>query len=222
MKKVLIIDDHPIISVAYQMALEQITKVNPNLVFDTSVVKNIDDAIKAINKSVENKEFDLIFLDILLPKSSDGSILSGEDLGVKIRKISPNTKIIVATTLNDNYRVFNILSNLDPDGFLVKSDITPDELLHGIQLVLSDPPYFSATVTKFLHKKAFNEYQLDKIDRQLLYELSKGTKMRDLPTILPMSMGGIEKRKRVLKDIFNISSKSDGELLKMAKEKGFI
>ena len=65
-------------------------------------------------------------------------------------------------------------------------------------------------------------YRLDKIDRQLLYEMSIGTKMKELPTIIPMSMAGIEKRKKHLKVIFEVDENDDRELILKAKEKGFI
>ena len=46
--------------------------------------------------------------------------------------------------------------------------------------------------------------------------------MKDLPNILPLSKAGIEKRKRQLKHIFNVTSLEDKQLLTVAKEKGFI
>ena len=63
---------------------------------------------------------------------------------------------------------------------------------------------------------------LSKIDRQLLYSLSLGTKMKDMPCEIPLSMAAIEKRKRVLKDIFEVETKADKDLISAAKEKGFI
>lgn len=221
-KSVLIIDDHPLISTAYEMAFDFVSKNDKNLVFDISIVKNCDEAIEKIKGASRGQGIDLVFLDILLPPSKDGYILSGEDLGIKIKQLLPKTKVIISTTFNDNYRVHTILNNINPDGFLVKNDITPEELVNAIKMVLTDPPYYSSTVLKLLRKQVSSEYSLDKIDRQLLHELSKGTRMKELPTVLPMSMAGIEKRKRQLKEIFNVADMSDKEMLEIAKEKGFI
>ena len=52
--------------------------------------------------------------------------------------------------------------------------------------------------------------------------MSIGTKMKDLPKIIPMSMAGLEKRKKHLKEIFEILNNDDRELILKAKEKGFI
>jgi hypothetical protein len=46
--------------------------------------------------------------------------------------------------------------------------------------------------------------------------------MKDLPNVLPMSIAGIEKRKRQLKEMFNVQENEDRELILKAKEKGFI
>ena len=147
---------------------------------------------------------------------------ASEDLGIRINNLLQGTKIIVCTTFNDNYRVHSILKSLNPDGFLIKNDITPKELVQSIDTVLNDPPYYSKSVIKLLRLQVVNNYSFDNIDRKILYELSIGTRMKDLPDVIPLSIAGIEKRKRHLKQIFNINSPNDKELLKIAKEKGFV
>ena len=163
-----------------------------------------------------------MFLDIRLPPSETNKMLSGEDLGIKIRERIPKAKIIISTTFNDNYRIHSIFRSINPEGFLIKNDITPQELVVGIETIMEDPPYYSKTVTKLLRKKISQEFILDNIDRELLYELSIGTKMKDLPNIIPLSIAGVERRKRHLKEVFDIREKGDRALVLAAKEKGFI
>lgn len=220
---VLIIDDHPLIIEAYKTALNMYSKLNESVLFSIQMALNCDSAFESINEfSLKNKNLDIVFLDIKLPSSKDGKILSGEDLGLKIKKLLPDTKIIVSTTFNDNYRIQSIFKSLDPDGFLIKNDVTPKELIEAIHTMLNDPPYYSKTIVKLLRKQVASDFILDNIDRKILYELSIGTRMKDLPNILPLSIAGIEKRKRHLKNIFNTKQPDDKELLFIAKEKGFI
>jgi len=216
---VLIIDDHPIIADAYKSALLKIASENSTIDFSIEMATTCDAALEKINSK---KAIDLIFLDMKLPKSSDGQFLSGEDLGIEIRKQLVDAKIIVATTYNDNYRVNNILKSINPEGFLIKNDITPMDLIAAIETVVEGTPYYSKTVLKLLRSHINNDFFLDKIDRQLLYELSIGAKMVDLPKVIPMSIGGIERRKRQLKEIFDIQKESDKVLVELAKDKGFI
>lgn len=219
----LIIDDHPLIADAYKSAFTYIAQEDTNISFKIQLAENCDTAMEIINRhAAENKKIDIVFLDISLPPSADGTIVSGEDLGLKINKLLPGTKIIVSTTFNDNYRVHSIFKSINPDGFLVKNDITPAELVQAITEVLNDPPYYSKTITKLLRNQVSNDFLLDDIDRRILYELSIGTKTKDLPNLVPLSMAGIEKRKRLLKVSFDLSGTDDRELILVAREKGFI
>jgi len=220
---ILIIDDHPLITEAYKSAIDYVSKKNESVNFRVITAVDCDSAFEIINNySKANKNIDIIFLDIRLPPSKDKKILSGEDLGLKINALLPDSKIIVSTTLNENYRVHSIFRNINPDGFLIKNDITPKELISSIETVMTDPPYYSRTVLKLLRKEVSNDLLLDNIDRRILYELSIGAKMKELPEILPLSLAGIEKRKRRLKQIFNVDTMDDRELLQKTKEQGFI
>lgn len=220
---VLIIDDHPLISESYKAAFQIISKQNTLYSFSIDIAHNCDDAMKVISSYTEKESnLDIAFLDISLPPSRDGKIISGEDLGLKINEVFPKTKIILSTTFNDNYRVHSLFKNLNPDGFLIKNDITPQELVTAIKEVINEPPYYSKTVIQLLRKQISNEFLLDNIDRKILYELSIGTKTKDLQNVVPLSIPGIEKRKRHLKQIFNTQSSDDRELILIAKEKGFI
>lgn len=219
----LIIDDHPLISEAYKSAFLFYQKKLENITFDISVCHDCDSAIDKINKiATDQLPLDIVFLDISLPPSKDGKILSGEDLGLKLNEVLPEAKIIVSTTFNDNYRIHSIFKNINPDGFLIKNDITPKELVLAIEEVLTDPPYYSKTVMKLLRNQVSSDLLLDHIDRKILYELSIGTRTKDMPGVVPLSIPGIEKRKRHLKQIFGIASQDDKELILLAKEKGFI
>lgn len=219
----LLIDDHPLISEAYKSAFTYIERQDPSYSFTIHMANDCDTAYTKICEHVElNSSIDIVFLDMRLPPSTDGKILSGEDLGLKINQLLPETRIVVSTTFNDNYRVHSIFKNIDPDGFLIKNDITPQELVTAIKEVLTHPPYYSKTVMKLLRKQVSNDFLLDDIDRKILYELSIGTKTKELQNLVPLSRAGIEKRKRHLRQIFNTNGQDDRELILIAKDKGFI
>lgn len=219
---VLLVDDHPIIADAYKSAFDYISSEKNDIDFNISIVNNCDDAVKHVVNASKGKGLDIVFLDISLPPSSDGKFLSGEDIGIKIKQLMPKCKVLIATTYNDNYRIQVILKNVNPDGFLIKNDINKEELVSSIRSILSGSPYYSKSVLELFRKQTSIDYRLDKIDRQLLYEMSIGTKMKDLPNIIPMSLAGLEKRKKHLKELFGVQNNFDRELIQKAKEKGFI
>ena len=219
----LIIDDHPLISEAYKSAFLFYERQHKTISFDIRVCHDCDSAIEQIYEFSNNQiSLDIVFLDISLPPSKDRKILSGEDLGLKINELIPEAKIIISTTFNDNYRIHSIFKNINPDGFLIKNDVAPKELILAIDHVINDPPYYSKTVMKLLRKQVSSDMLLDLTDRKILYELSIGTKMRDMSDIVCLSIPGIQKRKRHLKQIFGIESPDDKELVLIAREKGFI
>lgn len=219
---VLIIDDHPLISEAYKAAFKYFSEDNKNIQFSIDTAQNCDTAYEFIRRYItKNQILDIVFLDIKLPASNDGKFLSGEDLGLKITEILPETKIVVSTTYNDNYRIHSIFKSLNPDGFLIKNDITPKELIDTIHTIINDPPYYSKSVIKLLRKEISNDFVLDDVDRNILYHLSKGVMTKDLAQFVSLSLAGIEKRKRRLKEVFEIDG-GDLLLVEKAKELGFI
>lgn len=220
---VLIIEDHPLITEAYKKAFSQVSSKNPKQHFIISSAVNCDEALVKINEATQHQQLDIVFLDIKIPPSTTNeSLLSGEDIGLKIMELLASSKIIVSTTFNDNYRINSIFKSLNPEGFLIKNDLNPKELVSAIESIIEGNPYYSKSVIELMRKLTSNDFLIDSLDRKLLYELSKGTKMSQLPNIIPLSISALEKRKRVLKEIFNLVDKDDRDLFRIAEEKGFI
>ena len=218
---VLIVEDHPLIVESYKQGFEIVSK-KQSIYFNIEIAHNLDDAIAVIDNHSYMNTCDLIFLDIQLPIGLNQKILSGEDLGLVLRKKYPKAKIGVITSLNDNYRLRTLIKNIDPEAVLIKNDLTPEELISAIQSIITRPPYYTSTVLNLLRKEISKDVHIDEIDRKLLYELSLGTKMVELPAILLLSKAGVEKRKRNLKVLLEVDDLSDRELILNAKQRGFL
>lgn len=63
---------------------------------------------------------------------------------------------------------------------------------------------------------------IDDIDRQILYHLSMGEKTKDLCKLIPLSHRAIETRKARLIALFNVNNNPDFNLIKAAKQLGYI
>lgn len=220
--KILIVDDHPMIIEAYKSAIHRVATQFQNFKFSIDSASDCESGDQKIKNCNSTKKYNLVFLDVKLPPSLNGKTVSGEDLGLKVRKKMPDTKIIISTMFDDNHRIKSIFKNLNPEGFLIKSDVTTDILVNAISAILNHQTYYSETVNQLLRRQLTSDFTLDDIDRQILYLISIGTKTKDLPEFLPLSIAGIERRKRNLKALLKIENNSNRELIKAALEKGFI
>ena len=219
--RILMIDDHPMIIEGYQNTLLFTKKQNQELHID--IANNCDQAIKLIDKAVENNfHYNVLFVDISLPPSTDGLMTSGEDIAVYVRKVLPEAKIIILTMFNESFRIHNIIKTISPEGFLIKSDLTSSELASAFQAVLNNPPFYSGTVNSIMRKMSNSDVVIDEKNRKILHLLSQGIKTKNLVSHLDISLSAIEKRKKQLREIFDVQDGEDETLLNEARKKGFV
>lgn len=215
------IDDHPMIIEGYQNTLQFTKKSNQELYID--IANNCDEAIACMEKSLKMAmPYEVLFVDISLPPSKDGFMQSGEDLAKHARTILPNAKIIILTMFNESFRIHNIIKTIDPEGFLIKSDLTSSELASAFQAVLKNPPFYSGTVNSHIKKSIINDIIIDEKNRKILHLLSQGVKTKNLAAHLDMSLSAVEKRKKQLKYLFLVEDGEDETLLEEARKKGFL
>lgn len=219
---VFFVEDHPLILDGYKKALKVINKRIPEWHFEYREANSCDTALAILDESSKNKTWDLVFLDLKIPPSEKGKHLSGEDIGVEVRHRYPDAKIVIATTFDNPFRIQNIFKNLNPEGFLIKNESTAPILVEAITQIIQGKPYYSSRVIQILRKNMANDFVVDDLDRKLLYELSIGTKTTNLPKVLPLSLATIERKKKNLKEIFDVEGDDDRDLLERARELGFI
>ena len=217
---VLLVDDHPMIIAGFVQALDIIKENNAK--FDFSRDSAVDCTTAAELISDKKKKYDLICLDLSLPGSKDGKYNSGEDLAKLAKKHQPKAKLLICTMLENNYKVLNVMRRIDPDGFLVKSDTNPDILISAIENLLKGKTYQSSTVHQMLKKTIEFSHNIDEEDLKILFYLSKGILTKNLPEHLGLSLSAVEKRKKQMKQFFDIPNRNDKILLEKAREKGFL
>jgi DNA-binding NarL/FixJ family response regulator len=216
---ILIVDDHALIVDGYKNALEF------GFPSDTNIELNVDFATSfevAVEKIESNSSYDLIILDLSLPKCSITNMNTGEDFGARVRLTCPKTRLLIITSYEDSLRISIAIKLLDPEGFLTKGEISSTHLIMAVDEILKGNLYYSDKVIKVLKNRSNENFKVDTIDIQILSEMTNGTKNIDLSKHIPMSKSGIEKRKRLLKKHFKIDNGTNRELIMVAKEKGYI
>lgn len=217
--RILIVDDHPFIIEAYKNALKSYK--GDDFEYNVTQANNCKTAYEIITEAVETP-FDIAFLDISMPSYEEKNIMSGEDLAKLLTKTMPACKIILLTMHTELIKINNIIKDINPNGLIIKNDLTFDELLFAFDRILNDENYYSQTVVKFVSQSQYDYIQVDEFDKQILFHLAKGIKTKDLNNYIPLSLSAIEKRKLNLKEILSVKGGSDVELISEAKNKGLI
>lgn len=218
-KHILIVDDHPFIIDGYKNA---ITRYKPDLYKYSFTQGNDCKTGYNIITNPETTPFDVAFLDISMPIYEEKGINSGEDLAKLIMEYMPNCKIVLLTMYTELLKIKNIIDTINPAGLVIKNDLTFDELLFGFDIVLKDEIYYSHSVIKMANQNNTDVEGIDQFDKLILFHISKGTKTKDIPQYIPISLHAIEQRKVNLKELFKIEDGTDVDLIKVAKSWGII
>jgi DNA-binding NarL/FixJ family response regulator len=216
---ILIVDDHPFIIEGYKNA---ITRYNPkDFEFLIGQAKDCESAYNIITDS-DTTVFDIAFLDISMPPYEEKGIYNGEDLAKLISEYMPSCKIILLTMYTELLKIKTIIKTINPSGLVIKNDLTFDELLFAFDKVIKGKTYYSESVVKMLNLSEEDTIEIDQFDKQILFHLSKGTKLNDIPQYIPISLGAIERRKLNLKELLKVEEGTDIELVREAKNRGLL
>ncbi|MEG9329161.1 DNA-binding response regulator, NarL/FixJ family, contains REC and HTH domains [Salinimicrobium catena] len=217
---ILMVDDHPIILEGYKKILLDNRAEDVAMRIDTA--NSCEEANAKLEASLTSLAYDIIFLDIGLPPSRDGEFLSGEDIGRKIRKVSPATQLAVLTMFVENLRLLTIFKSLKPEAFMVKSDVSSSQFLEAFDSMLHGKTYSSQTIQDLMRKQIVHDYNITRTDRDILLHLSRGLKSKEIPQFVPLSLASIEKRKKFMREVFEVEDVRDITLINRAKELGFL
>jgi len=119
-KKILLIEDEPDIRALYKEYLVD---------RGYAVVEAVDG--KSAIQKAESEEWDIMLLDIILPGQDGIQVLKT----IKSNNILRDKPVIALTNLNID-SVLNEAFELGVDGFLIKSEITPDRIAGEVETVL--------------------------------------------------------------------------------------
>jgi two-component system, NarL family, response regulator NreC len=216
---ILMVDDHPSIIEGYKIILSY-----NNLGYDLDIkaAHNCEEVYDIIINTKKKDAFDIVFLDYSLPGYPEKNLKNGEDLALLIRKNHPISKIVMLTSHTESLILYPIIKNVAPQGLLIKSDFSGEELLNAFDAIVDGKIYHSATVENSVKELLSKKIFLDNFNRQIISLLAQGIKTKNLPEYLNLSMSAIEKRKVQMRDYFCIKKGTDEDIIREAKKLGLI
>ncbi|CAM4246223.1 response regulator [Zobellia nedashkovskayae] len=218
--RILAVDDHEMIVLGYKYTIEGCDFDNYNVT--VNIAPSYHEGKAEIESSATRMPYDIILLDIQMFPDNSKEERGGVDLGVLVKKISPSSKVVFLSSFSDSYHINNVLKTVNPDGYMVKSEVDEKTLQDMVKTVIDNPPYYTAAALQAIRRKMANEDQIDERDKKILYQLSIGTKTKDISSLVAASSTTVENRKRQLKVIFNVESGNDFALIDEARKRGFI
>jgi DNA-binding NarL/FixJ family response regulator len=216
---ILLVDDHPMTVEGFMNALMRMSFTKKKAVFTKA--HNCKEGYDTILKASKSfKPFDLVIMDEGLPSYPEQFLASGSDLAILIRELMPDCKIIMVTAHSEVIIIYDIVKKVRPDGLINKNDINPDNLQLIFTEVMQGYQYQSPIIKSCLNEIRKKELMFDDFNRQILFYLSKGFKVKELEDVVCLSTSAIQKRVVQMKNAFEVTDNTG--LVKKAIKQGFV
>jgi len=215
-----LIDDHQIIIDGYKAILLANGISTEDQIYS---INSLDDAVLYIQSCFNQKsKVDLFIIDYNMPSNSKQKVKNGMDLALMVKSLLPDSKIVLLTSNDTPIVLYQIISQLNPEGLWLKTDLGYLAFLEYIKIVLSGASLYSESVKISCDNvKKFTQV-LDEYDFKILLLLKDGIKTKNLPDYIPLSLGTINHRKANLKIVFNIENGDDCEIVKKGQSLGLL
>lgn len=209
--QVLIADDHQMIIKGIRSSLSEI--------------QELEVAAEALNgreavRLAETLQPDILILDISLPA------LSGLDVTARVRKLSPDTRIVIYTMIADPEMIARLLK-FEVSAFVLKSD-PESELIHAVRAVSRRGSYYNQEAQEVLaglmkRKKPGKTDPFDMLsprEREVFHQLAEGKNVREIAETLRISIKTVETHKYKIFAKLRLHTITD--LVKVAIKKSII
>lgn len=215
--KILIVDDHQLIIDGIISSLNEIGS------FEISSSTNCDDAYVKLRQ----KRFDILFTDLSFDCDTSSTKLNGGESLIKaIHQENIPVKVAVITGHSETNRIYNVIQNLKPSAYLLKTKCNATELNFAIQKMMSDDFYYTHEVHQKIIRRACIDIQMDEVAIQILKELPHQPKISNLEGIIKKEDGTFLKQRSIESKLANLridlNAVNNTDLILKAKELGII
>lgn len=204
---IVIVDDHPIVIEGLKIMLSDkpFFQISETFTNGSEVIK-----------FVKTNEVDIVLLDICLPD------ISGIQLCEEIKKISPNTSVIMFSNRSERSIIMQCIQN-GASGYLLKN-VSIEELMECFQGALSGNIVFCNETKNIISKPSPQQLtttpRLTKREKQILQFLAKGKTSNEIANELCLSSLTVDTHRKNLLNKFG--AKNSAELVNMAIQQNMI
>ena len=219
--KILIVDDHQLVIQGLLCSLKEVGD------FEVVTTTDCDAAFRLIKACEKKAPFQILFTDLSFDNTTQETNLEGgEELIKAIKTNGIDLKIAVITGHTETNRVYNVISNLKPNAYLLKSKCDAKEIGFAIQKMLLNEYYYTHEIHQKIMRRNIVQIQMDDVALQILKELPSHAKISNLEGVIikndgtKMKLRSIEAKLANLRIDLNAINNTD--LVLKAKELGVI
>lgn len=219
--RVLVVDDHQLVIQGILCSLKEVGD------FDVVTSNNCDDAFQLIKNNQKNTPFQLLFTDLSFDNTTEDSLLDGgEELIKAIKNNDFDIKIAVITGHTETNRVYNVINNLNPNAYLLKSKCDAVEIGFAVQKMMENDFYYTHVIHQKIMRRNIIQIQMDDIAIQILKELPNHPKISNLEGVIKKADGSYHKLRSIETKLANLrtdlNANNNTDLVLKAKELGII
>jgi DNA-binding NarL/FixJ family response regulator len=210
-KKILLVDGHEFLLEGIKLLLSD-SKTITQIFTDNTLKK----AYEFIFSNKDCSKVDAVCIDLSMPEFKEKNIKNGQDLAFLIRKNYPQLKIVILTGSCCDQIYTEISRSIKPNGFIEKSDLKASEIEIIFEKILNGENYESENILDVSKNCDLRFKIMDEINIKIITLLSKGISTKTMEKVLPISLSAIKKRKRKIKQILEIETGNDEDIIKEA------
>lgn len=220
-KRILIVDDHQLVILGI---LYSLTKIGN---FDVVTTNTCDAALDLILKHKNDRPFEIVFTDLSFDNGTKATKLDGGEALIKaLKNQNIDIKIGVITGHVETNRIYNVIQNLNPDAYLIKSKCGVAKLRYAIEKMQSNDFYYSHEVHQKIMRRTIIQIQMDEVAIQILKELPNQPKISNLEVVILKNDGTLMRLRSIETKLSNLradlGANNNTDLVLKAKELGVI
>ena len=219
--KILIVDDHQLVIQGILASLKEIGS------FNITSTTSCDEAFSLLKNHQKTDPFDILFTDLSFDNTTEDTLLDGGESLIKaIKNNDFNVKIAVITGHAETNRVYNVIHNLQPNAYLLKSKCDAVEIGFAIDKMLQNDFYYTHEIHQKIMRRNIIQIQMDDVALQILKELPNHAKIANLEGVIKKTDGSFLKLRSIETKLANLrtdlNANNNTDLVLKAKELGII
>ncbi|MEM0519023.1 hypothetical protein [Aequorivita flava] len=206
----------------FHNGLRHLKENNPILNLIGYEISDIETNRPTLSELITSNDFYFVWVNLEFPMHGNERYSTATALLSALKKKNPKTRIVVITQNNTVYSLRKVLKKINPQGILEVTDCDQESIMRALNAVIKNEVYYSRNIMLLIRKFIGTFETMDDADYAILYELHLGTAVTSLPKKVHLSHSTILKKRSRLKELFNLSGKTDTDLIKEVKTQQFI